>query len=252
MDIEQDLICGPHAVLAALKNQPRTVSAIWISESRIDRRVEEIIAAARLAQVKYHRVPRARLDHMAGHLPHQGVLARGQPETVRGERDIPAFVQNLTETPLLLILDGVQDPHNFGACLRAANGAGAHAVIVPRDRSAPLTAAVRRAAAGAVETTPVFRVINLARTLRVLKDLGVWLIGATQTEARIIDEADFRAPSALILGGEDKGLRRLVRDHCDLLVRIPMCGEVESLNVSVAAGICLFEALRQRRARARK
>lgn len=252
MDIQQDLICGPHAVLAALKNHPRAVSAIWISETRVDGRIEKIIAAAQLARVKFHRVPRARLDHMAGKLPHQGVLARGQPETVLGGRDLPEFLRKLSQVPLLLVLDGVQDPHNFGACLRAANAAGAHAVIVPRDRSSPLTAVARRAAAGAAESTPLFRVINLARTLRVLKDSGIWLIGAAQTKSRVLYETDLSEPVALILGGEGKGLRRLIQEQCDMLVRIPMSGDVESLNVSVAAGICLFEALRQRRAPAQR
>ena len=248
MSAEADLICGPHAVLAALKSHPRAVSAVWISDTRADHRIREIIATAQEARVKFHRVPRARLDQMAGDLTHQGVLARAQPESVLVERELPEFLKKLNHAALLLVLDGIQDPHNFGACLRSANAAGVDAVVVPRDRAAPLSAAARRAAAGAAEATPVFRVINLARALRTLKDAGIWLIGAAQDETRTLYDADLRGPTALILGGEGRGLRRLIREHCDLRVSIPMSGAVESLNVSVAAGICLFEVLRQRRA----
>lgn len=247
--MEEDLICGPHAVLAALKSRPRAVSGVWLSEGRCDKRIDAVIQAAQAAGVKFHRVPRARLDHLAGELPHQGVVARAQPETVGNERDLAEFVKHITDTPLLLVLDGVQDPHNLGACLRSANAAGAQAVIVPRDHSAAVTAVVRRVAAGAAESTPIFRVTNLARCLAGLQDAGVWLIGAAQTAPQALYDADLTGPVALVLGGEGAGLRRLIREHCDLLVQIPMGGTVESLNVSVAAGICLFEASRQRRTR---
>lgn len=246
--MSEDLICGPHAVLAVLKSRPRAVSGVWLNAQRRDKRIDAVIRAAQAAGVKFHRVPRARLDQLAGEFPHQGVVARAQPETVGNERDLADFVTHITGAPLLLVLDGVQDPHNLGACLRCANAAGAQAVIVRRDHAAAVTAVVRRTAAGAAESTAMFRVSNLARCLAGLRDAGVWLIGAAQTAPRVLYEADLTGPVALVLGGEGAGLRRLIREHCDFLVQIPMGGTVESLNVSVAAGICLFEAARQRRA----
>jgi 23S rRNA (guanosine2251-2'-O)-methyltransferase len=155
----------------------------------------------------------------------------------------------LDHAPLLLILDGVQDPHNLGACLRVADGAGVDAVIVPRDRAAPVTAVTRRVASGAAETMPLFQVVNLSRTLENLKQAGVWLYGAAQDAPEELYAADLTGPAAIVLGGEGSGLRRLTREHCDKLVRIPMVGTVESLNVSVAAGVMLYEAVRQRRGR---
>jgi len=245
--VTEELISGLHAVLAALTRNPELVEGVWVSAERRDTRVEQVIEAARAARVKLHRVPRAALDRMADSTRHQGVVARLRSLPARNEGDLAAFVKQIKTTPLLLVLDGVQDPHNLGACLRVADAAGAHAVIVPRDRSAPLSAAARRAAAGAAESIPVFEVVNLARSLRELKEAGLWLIGASQDGDTDLYRADLRSPCALVLGGEGKGLRRLTREHCDTLVQIPMVGTVESLNVSVAAGICLFEVVRQRR-----
>ncbi|HEY5682361.1 MAG TPA: 23S rRNA (guanosine(2251)-2'-O)-methyltransferase RlmB [Sulfuricaulis sp.] len=241
-------ICGVHAVLAALKTNPDHVEEIWISDTRGDKRIAAVLDAARAARVKIHKSPRAALDRLADGVKHQGVVARVRATPVRKEQDLESFLADLPALPLLLVLDGVQDPHNLGACLRSADAAGAHAVIVPREHSAPLSAVARRAASGAAETIPVFQVVNLARTLRELKQAGLWLAGASQETDTDIFHADLRRPLALVLGGEGKGLRRLTQEVCDMLVRIPMAGTVESLNVSVAAGICLFEAVRQRSA----
>lgn len=245
----EDLICGLHAVAAALQQHPERLDGLWVSSERVDRRVNELVTAARAAGVRFQMVPRVKLDRMAEGERHQGVIARLRAATVKGEAALDALLAALPPMPLLLILDGVQDPHNLGACLRSADAAGVHGVIVPRERSAPVTAAARRAASGAAETVPIFEVVNLARTLRVVKEAGIWLIGATQDAPEPIYATDLRRPLGLVLGGEGKGLRRLTREHCDLVARIPMVGQVASLNVSVATGICLYEAVRQRAAR---
>jgi len=242
----EDLICGLHAVAAALQQHPERLDGLWVSSERVDRRVNELMTAARAAGVRFQMVPRVKLDRMAEGERHQGVIARLRAATVKGEDALDKLLAAPPPAPLLLILDGVQDPHNLGACLRSADAAGVHGVIVPRERSAPLTAAARRAASGAAETVPIFEVVNLARTLRVVKEAGIWLIGATQDAPEPIYATDLRRPLGLVLGGEGKGLRRLTREHCDVLARIPMVGQVASLNVSVATGICLYEAVRQR------
>jgi 23S rRNA (guanosine2251-2'-O)-methyltransferase len=247
LKVEEDLICGMHAVLTALKQHPERVAAIWVNAERADKRMNEVIEAARVAHVKFHPVPRAKLDKLADGQRHQGVIACLRTTEVGGEAELSEFLKNLPPAPLLLILDGVQDPHNFGACLRVADAAGVHAVIVPRDRSAPITAATRRAASGAAETVPIFQVINLARSLDAIKEVGIWLHGAAQDAADDVYRVDLAGPVGLVFGGEGEGLRRLTRERCDRLMRIPMAGKVESLNVSVAAGIVLYEAVRQRK-----
>lgn len=243
--MDENLITGLHAVLAALTQHPERVDGIWVSRERDDRRIAEVLAAARGARVKVHTVPRVALDRMAGER-HQGVAARLRDTAVARRQNLETLLKNISGTPLLLVLDGVQDPHNLGACLRSAEAAGAHAVIVPRDNAAPLSAVALRASAGAAESIPVIAVVNLARALDELKQAGIWLIGATQDADTALYDADLKSPTALVLGGEGKGLRRLTQETCDVLVRIPMAGAVASLNVSVAAGICLFEAVRQR------
>ncbi|MDH3310858.1 MAG: 23S rRNA (guanosine(2251)-2'-O)-methyltransferase RlmB [Gammaproteobacteria bacterium] len=246
--MDDQYVCGVHAVLAALKTNAEHVEEIWVSDTRGDRRIASVLDAARAARVKVHKSPRAALDRLADGVRHQGVVARLRATPVQKERDLESFLARLPPMPLLLVLDGVQDPHNLGACLRSADAAGVHAVIVPREHSAPLSAVARRAASGAAETVPVFQVVNLARTLRELKQAGLWLAGASQEADTDVFYADLRRPLVLVLGGEGKGLRRLTQEECDMLVRIPMAGTVESLNVSVAAGVCLFEAVRQRSA----
>lgn len=205
----------------------------------------EVLALAATHGIKCQQVRRETLDGMADGGVHQGVVARLAPAAVLDENDLHALLDRLAEPPLLLVLDGVQDPHNLGACLRTADAAGAHAVLVPKDRAAGLSPAARKAAAGAAETVPLIQVVNLARCLRALKDRGIWLAGA-EADGQSALAADLSGPLALVLGAEGTGLRRLTREHCDLLVSLPMKGVVESLNVSVAAGVLLYLALARR------
>lgn len=242
-----NLIYGLHAVLAALRCRVGRVSELWVDGARQDARLTRVMDAARQAEIPLHRVTQRELDALAPNARHQGVVARCALAPAYAEANLADLIAGLAEPALLLILDGVQDPHNLGACLRSADAAGVHAVIVPRDRAVALTPAVRKVASGAAETVPFIKVTNLARTLRDLKAAGIWLAGAAEEAETELFDTDLRGPLALILGGEGGGLRRLTREHCDVLLRIPMAGAVESLNVSVATGVCLFEAARQRR-----
>jgi 23S rRNA (guanosine2251-2'-O)-methyltransferase len=241
----ETLVYGLHAVEAVLR-APGRVREVWLDVARRDQRVRALAEQLQKAGVAHSWVTRERLDELAGGARHQGAAARVRPAQTLNESDLEGLLISLQEPPFLLILDGVQDPHNLGACLRSADAAGVHAVIAPRDRACGLNATVRKVAVGAAETTPFVQVTNLARTLRLLRDAGVRIIGAAGETETSLFQADLTGPLALVLGAEEKGLRRLTREHCDQLVRIPMRGTVESLNVSVAAGICLFEALRQR------
>ncbi|MDA8362015.1 MAG: 23S rRNA (guanosine(2251)-2'-O)-methyltransferase RlmB [Gammaproteobacteria bacterium] len=243
----EDLVAGVHAVLAALKEAPATIDGVWIERDRRDERIAAVVGAARAGAVAVHRVPKTALDRLAGGTVHQGVVARRRAQARPAEGDLMTLVA-ATPRPLLLILDGVHDPHNLGACLRTAEAAGAHAVVVPRHARAPLSAVAARAACGAADRLPLFEVGNLARTLDLLKEAGVWLIGASAQAPMSLHEADLPPAMAFVLGGEGAGLRRLTRTSCDFLVRIPMCGQTESLNVSVAAALCLYEAVRGRSA----
>jgi len=245
--MREEPVGGWHAVLALLKQAPERVLSILIDRARKGPRRQQLLEAARASGIKVEEASGEALDRLAGHDHHQGVVARYRPAVEYTEADLPVFLESLQDPPFLLVLDGVQDPHNLGACLRSADGAGIHAVILPRDNSAPMTPVVRKVASGAAETVPLFRVTNLARVLESLKAAGIWLVGAAGEVENDLYALDLRGPLALILGGEGTGLRRLTRDLCDHLARIPMAGSVESLNVSVATGICLFEAVRQRR-----
>lgn len=247
--VDEELVCGLHAVLQALREHPRHVDVIWLNQTRSDRRTAEVVQAARAAGVRLQRVPVNKLDQLASKTRHQGVIARCCPQPLRNERDLREFLTQLTGTTLLLVLDGVQDPRNLGACLRCADGAGVHGVILPQDRATSVTASVRRVASGAAEAMPIFQVTNLSRVLRQLKQAGIWLVGTSQEAATGLFDADLCGPLALIIGGEEKGLRRLTKTNCDVLVKIPMRGTVSSLNVSVATAVCLYEALRQRQFR---
>jgi 23S rRNA (guanosine2251-2'-O)-methyltransferase len=239
---EPRIVFGFHAVLARLRADPKSVLEIFLDETRNDARGKDLISIAERAGVRVMRVPTKRLDGFYGGGRHQGVVARVE---VKGIADSLDEILDSIEKPLLLVLDGVTDPHNLGACLRVANAAGAHAVIAPRDRAAGITPAVSKVASGAAEATPYLMVTNLARTLAQLKERNIWIVGADERAEKTLYDADLPASIAWVLGAEGEGMRRLTRESCDLLVRIPMRGEVESLNVSVSAGICLFESLRR-------
>lgn len=242
----KELVYGLHAVAAALERNDATVVNLWVQRNRQDARIERLREIAATAGVSIHQAERETLDKMVRGARHQGVVAQCRLPDTRGEDELETLLEKLRESALILVLDGVQDPHNLGACLRTADAAGVHAVIAPRDRAVGLTATVRKVACGAAESVPFFQVTNLARTLRMLQEHGIWLVGAAGEAEKGLFDVDLRGPIALLLGAEEKGLRRLTREHCDLLVRIPMRGAVESLNVSVATGILLYEALRQR------
>lgn len=237
-------LVGFHAITARLRQRPETVKEIFIDGSRVDGRARDLKDLAKRLDIRVIPVEAKRLDGMTGGARHQGVVA--QAEVVDMPRFIEDVLESLEEPPLLLLLDGVQDPHNLGACLRVADGAGAHAVIAPKDRSVGLTLAAIKVASGAAESVPYIVVTNLARTMRDLKDRGIWLVGADDSATESIFGAKVEGAVGLVLGAEGEGLRRLTRESCDLLVSIPMMGAVESLNVSVASGICLYEARRRR------
>ena len=237
-------LTGFHAITSRLRQRPETVREIYADAERADGRVKELRELAKRLNVRWIPVDTKRLDGMAGGTRHQGVVAQAEPLKV--PQFIDEALEGLEEPPLLLILDGVQDPHNLGACLRVADGAGAHAVIAPKDRSVGLTTAAIKVASGAAESVPYIVVTNLARTMRDLKERGIWLVGADDSAKESIYTARLDGPLGLVLGAEGEGLRRLTRENCDLLVSLPMLGAVESLNVSVASGICLYEARRRR------
>jgi len=240
------LIAGLHAVLGALKREPARVEALWVDNRRRDRRIGEILAMAHSQGIQVQRVPRETLDTLVPDARHQGVVARFAGRPAGDEDTLWDLLEGLNVPPMLLVLDGVTDPHNLGACLRTAAAAGAQALIVPRDRAAGLTPVVRKVASGAAESLPFVQVTNLARTLDAIKSRGIWVVGADGGAPTTLHAANLSGPLALVLGAEGQGLRRLTRERCDLLVAIPLCGPIESLNVSVACGVCLFEAKRQR------
>lgn len=242
------VIYGIHAVTAALKQRGKLSEILVADEKkRPNARVMALVTEAQEARVAVVRVSPDELDRLSEGERHQGVVARLMVKNVAAGTDVLTLLDNLDHPPLLLILDSVQDPHNLGACLRSADGAGVDAVIVPKDKAVGLTPVTRKVACGAAENVPFYQVTNLARTLRDLQERGIWLIGTAGEATDTIYDADLKGSIAIVLGAEEKGMRRLTREHCDSLVHIPMAGSVESLNVSVAAGVCLFEAVRQRR-----
>jgi len=242
-------IYGVHAVEALLRHHPKRVKQIWLSEGRNDPRVQTLVALAGESRVPVGQAERRELDAWAGEGVHQGVVADVSPSQVWGEAMLDELLDRTEGAPLLLVLDGVTDPHNLGACLRSADAAGALAVIVPKDKSATLTPAVRKVACGAAEVIPLVAVTNLARTLEKLQQRGLWVVGTAGEAEMDLYQHDMTGPTILVMGAEGKGMRRLTREHCDYLVKLPMAGSVSSLNVSVATGICLFEAVRQRNAK---
>ena len=245
---EARVIYGFHAVTSRLRQSPDSVKELYVDVAREDRRMQELLKAAESRAAKIMRVDEKRLDGLTHHARHQGVAAR--VELARLPTHIEDVLENLQEPALLLILDGVTDPHNLGACLRVADAMAVHAVIAPKDRAVGITAVVSKVASGAAETVPYIAVTNLARAMRELKEQGVWIVGADERAEQDLYGAKLDGPLAWALGAEGEGMRRLTREHCDVLVRIPMLGSVESLNVSVSAGICLAETRRQRKPKA--
>ena len=252
------IIFGIHSVKSALnylsdraqsdkasENDTALITVLYVDRNRKDNRINAIVDLARKKSVKVTFVERKKLDKLCqGN--HQGVVAEGNTPKVKSENYLDELLQSLQEPPFLLILDGVQDPHNLGACLRTADAAGVHAIIVPKDRSVSLTPVVRKVACGADQTVPLIQVTNLSRTLKLLKNYQIWIIGTAGETDTTLYNSNLTGPLALVMGTEGKGMRRLTRENCDMLVKIPMLGSVESLNVSVATGITLYEAVRQR------
>ena len=241
------VLFGFHAVGVRLKTAPASIVEVYVDPTRRDARMKQFLNRAAEGGVRVIEADAPRLAKLCGGAGHQGVVARVQ--ALEGVRTLDELLDDLQEqgaVPLLLVLDGVTDPHNLGACLRVADGAGAHAVIAPKDHAAGINATVAKVASGAAETVPYFMVTNLARTLNELKERGIWVVGASDDAEQTLYDIDLAMATALVLGAEGPGMRQLTRKTCDTLVRIPMMGAVESLNVSVASGVCLYEAVRQR------
>ncbi|HLT04877.1 MAG TPA: 23S rRNA (guanosine(2251)-2'-O)-methyltransferase RlmB [Pseudomonas sp.] len=243
-DLEK--VYGVHAVEALLRHHPRRVKRLWVAEGRQDPRMQALLSLAEEHRIAIGQRERRELDEWAEGV-HQGVVAEVSPSQVWGENMLDELLERGEGPALLLVLDGVTDPHNLGACLRTADAAGALAVIVPKDKSATLNATVRKVACGAAEVIPLVAVTNLARTLEKLQKKGLWIVGTAGEADKELYDLDLSGPTVLVMGAEGKGMRRLTRERCDFLARLPMAGSVSSLNVSVATGVCLFEALRQRR-----
>ena len=238
------LLFGFHAVTVRLKVAPKSIRELHVDATRRDQRMKQFLAKVEEAGLKVIESDDDKLQKMCGTHRHQGVLAR--VEVIQKSNSLDDLLDGLTEPALLLVLDGITDPHNLGACLRVADGAGVHAVIAPKDHAVGINATVAKVASGAAETVPYFMVTNLARTLAELKERDIWIIGTSDDAPASLYQTDLRGPTALVLGAEGEGMRQLTRKNCDALVSIPMMGSVDSLNVSVASGVCLYEARRQR------
>ena len=237
---------GVHSVQSALEHDESNITQLWVAENKRNPRIDKLLARAQKLGLKVENTTTSALDRMTGSRQHQGIVAEYIAQDVASENDLFDRVTNATKPLLLLVLDGVTDPHNLGACLRTAEGAGVDAVIAPKDNAAGLTPTARKVASGAAETLPFVQVTNLARTLQLLKDAGVWITGTSDKTDQGLYQANFSGPTAIVMGAEDKGLRRLTEEACDHLISIPMAGSVSSLNVSVATGVVLYEAVRQR------
>lgn len=242
--MKSKLLFGFHAVTSRLRHEASSVEEIYVDAQRHDRRMQDLIRAAQAAQVRIIHADDQRLSSMSGTHRHQGVVAKAGELSLA--RNLDELLDAIEGPPMLLILDGVTDPHNLGACLRVADGAGAHAVIAPKDRAVGLNATAAKVASGAADTMPYITVTNLARAMRELKERDVWLVGTSDDADQTVYDVDFSVGTAIVMGAEGEGMRRLTRETCDIVASIPMAGAVESLNVSVASGVCLYEARRQR------
>ncbi len=245
--MKTELIFGLHSVQAILKTAPQRILTLHVLQGRNDQKLQKILQQAQTNQISVNSTSRQKLDEMVQDENHQGVVAVCNPGEIQDEIFLFKLLENLTEPAFLLILDGVTDPHNLGACMRTAEAAGVHAVVAPKDKSAGLTSVARKVACGAAEVLPFVSVTNLARTLKKLQDKGVWLYGTSGDAEKSVYETDLKGSIAILMGAEGDGMRRLTTETCDYLMNIPMAGMVSSLNVSVATGVCLFEAVRQRR-----
>lgn len=244
--MKTELIFGLHSVQAILKTAPQRILTLHVLQGRNDQKLQKILQQAQTNQISVNSTSRQKLDEMVQDENHQGVVAVCNPGEIQDEIFLFKLLENLTEPAFLLILDGVTDPHNLGACMRTAEAAGVHAVVAPKDKSAGLTSVARKVACGAAEVLPFVSVTNLARTLKKLQDKGVWLYGTSGDAEKSVYETDLKGSIAILMGAEGDGMRRLTTETCDYLMNIPMAGMVSSLNVSVATGVCLFEAVRQR------
>lgn len=243
---KKEWVFGLHSVQALLKSSPERVLELYCLQGRADQRLGKVLKLAQGQGISVQSMARAKLDAMVSGESHQGVVAVCRPGPVHDEAFLLRHIEGLDHPPFLLVLDGVTDPHNLGACLRSAEAAGVDAVIAPKDKSAGLSPVARKVACGAAEVLPFVPVTNLARTLKKLQEQGVWLVGAAGEAEATLYQSDLKGPLGLVMGAEGEGLRRLTRETCDYLIKIPMAGTVSSLNVSVATGVCLFEAVRQR------
>ena len=241
-----ELLFGIHSIDAALSNDPKNILELYFESDSQNARIKELSEKARELGLKPHARPREALDRMTGGARHQGAVARYRAPPPRTEKELYELVEQAGKDALILVLDGVTDTHNLGACLRSAEAAGVTAVVVPKDKAAGITPTVRRASSGAADRVAFFAVTNLARTLKALKESGVWLVGLAGESAQDFYKLDLKGPLGIVMGSEGEGMRRLTGEACDFLAKIPMRGGVESLNVSVATGVALFEALRQR------
>lgn len=237
---------GLHSVQAALDYSPNKIHKAWVDSGRHDKRLGQAVADLLALGIESEKVDRKKLDRMADGSNHQGIVIEVEMPGELSESELKTAVENLSEKALFLVLDNVQDPHNLGACLRTADATGVHGVIITKDNATGITPTVCKVASGAAEIVPVYQVTNLSRTLRWLKGEGIWIMGAAGETAQTVYNTDFTVPVALVVGTEGKGLRRLTKEQCDVLVSVPMLGQVESLNLSVATGVLLYEAVRQR------
>jgi 23S rRNA (guanosine2251-2'-O)-methyltransferase len=237
---------GFHAVEALLKQRPERVLRLFKADGRSEGRLKKINELALIHAIDIKSSSPDLLDKWVGDVVHQGIVAEIAPGKERSDKELPTFIDNIEGLPFLLVIDQVQDPHNLGACLRTAEAAGVHAVVLPRAHSAPLSPTVRKVASGTADLLDIFRVSNLARALDTLKAKGVWLVGTDDSAETSLYDTDLNIPLAIVMGGEAAGLRKLTREKCDYMATLPMAGSVSSLNVSVATGVCLFEAVRQR------